>query len=258
MPRQLRLIIDSIFFVLLAALVVAGVLIGLGIWDPKIGPGAPHSSYSTAAAGKKAFYLLTAERLFDPRRSNRPLRLLTERLRSEYRRTAILILGPVRYPSEAQWKDLLDYVSAGGVLVFAVRDDEFDSDDAPLKIPGLDAEVTPIWDDVPYPEADLGDTRGGYVATSLLRDPNLYWQSRGQLVAPKAETLVAFDGTVQAARMEYGSGQVVLLASDFVFSNQSIDYGDNSVLAVRLLESAGPLDEIYFDESLNTTPMVIG
>ncbi|MGH7127827.1 MAG: hypothetical protein ACREIV_04625, partial [Planctomycetaceae bacterium] len=63
-------------------------------------------------------------------------------------------------------------------------------------------------------------------------------------------------------RMEYGSGQVVLLASDFVFSNQSLAWSDyaNAELAIRLLEEAGAGGEVYIDESLNAsgTPKVVG
>ena len=53
-----------------------------------------------------------------------------------------------------------------------------------------------------------------------------------------------------------------MIASDFVFSNQSLAWDDhaNAVLTTRLLEATGPSEEIWFDESLNAsgTPKIVG
>jgi hypothetical protein len=43
----------------------------------------------------------------------------------------------------------------------------------------------------------------------------------------------------------------VIVATPLVFSNQLMTYGDNPALAFRLLEAAGPVDFVTFDESLN-------
>ena len=66
------------------------------------------------------------------------------------------------------------------------------------------------------------------------------------------------NGKPQAIRLNESS--TVLAASDYVFSNQAMFFGDNSVLAFRLLEATGGNGRIVFDESLNSsgTPKAVG
>jgi len=62
-------------------------------------------------------------------------------------------------------------------------------------------------------------------------------------------------------RQRHGNGQVVVVAGDFIFSNQAMTYADqsNAVLALGILDAA-QAGEYVFDESLNIsgTPKVVG
>jgi hypothetical protein len=57
-----------------------------------------------------------------------------------------------------------------------------------------------------------------------------------------------------------GSGSVIVVASDFVFTNRSLTVVENGVLAFRILELAEPRGTIYFDEHMNAAgaPKVVG
>jgi hypothetical protein len=96
--------------------------------------------------------------------------------------------------------------------------------------------------------------------TDLVPQKTIAWWTDGRLVAPNREVLVEYDGTTQAVRGEFGAGRFVIAASPLVFSNQLLTYGDNPVLAYRLLEEAGDIGGVTFDESLNTTgtPKAVG
>jgi hypothetical protein len=110
--------------------------------------------------------------------------------------------------------------------------------------------------------AETSTPLSGPVWSSLLPDANFAWKTFGTIEAPGAEVLVKTGESPQAVRLNYGAGTIVLLASDFIFSNAALYERDksNGILAVRLLKSAGTSDEILFDESLNATgtPRVVG
>jgi hypothetical protein len=79
---------------------------------------------------------------------------------------------------------------------------------------------------------------------------------------------VQFGGTVQAVVQEHGYGRVIVVATDFPFSNQSLAWEDNSVLAFALIlarpgnpiQPQPPVARMALDESLNATgiPKVAG
>lgn len=246
----------------LAAILVVG---SMQYWFPNIRPGISHDTYSTQAEGKKAFYLLmrheaekrglSVSRNFhalDQEVAGVSAGRIPARLSLEDP-PALCLLGPERYPTPAEWFRILAWVRAGGTLVIAARDDR-----PRLSIKPLNIAVRPVreldesridWDD-----SDL-------VRTSLIEEGNLYWESGGWIDAPKAQPLVQYAGTVQAAVQEHGFGKVIVIATDFLFSNQSLAYDDNSVLAYALvmarpanpIQPQPPVERIILDESLNAT-----
>jgi len=251
MPRQARFQPEWIW---LAALVF---IMSLHFWFPRVGAGLGGDTYSTTVNGKKAFYALMKMLSGDAVRSQEPLSSFAESLEPE---ATLCLLGPARYPSRSEWNGLLNWVSGGGRLVVAARPEEFEFSIDPLGI-----EITAI-DSV---ERDKKSDEGGEVLVTQLGETvpaGLTWQSPAA-IAPsdgsgETRTLVEWEGTVQAVARSYGAGEVTVVASDWVFSNESLATGshDNSVLAVALLQADRPLGNIYFDESLNATgtPKVVG
>lgn len=261
-----RFTIDALW---LAAILVVG---SMQYWFPNVRPGIPHDTYSTEAEGKKAFYLLMRQeaekRNLDVARSFAPLeqevvgtssRRIPDRLRLD-EPPALLLLGPHRYPNATEWTAILEWVQAGGTLVIAARDDR-----PHLKIPLIDITVRPL-SELEDENRKIDDS--GLVRTTLVTEGNLYWESGAWIEAPKAQPLVEFGGTVQAVLQEFGYGKVVVIATDFVFSNQSLAWEDNSVLAFALItarpenpiQPQPPITHIAIDESLNATgiPKVVG
>jgi hypothetical protein len=216
----------------LAALVA----VSLHLWFPETPTGSRHDSYSAAADGHKAFYRLVAQQPANQRltRNRVPLASLVSALPPD---ATLCILGPERPPAADEWSALVDWIRNGGSLLYAFRGDKR------LELP---------WLKVTYrPEAPPGDRLEP--TTRLVDSSQLAWWSDGRLDAPNGLPLVFSDDTLQAAVVDYGFGRAVFVASPLPFSNQLLTYGDNSVLAVRLLEAAGPLTFVTFDESLNST-----
>jgi hypothetical protein len=232
-----------------AWLAALAVLVLLHFRFPDLGGGLLHDSYSVSAEGKKAFFLLADEQFGLAVRDTDPL---TEINTYYWPDSTLCLLGPARYPSAAEWREVLEWVGNGGSLVIAARDR-----DVAFTIPDLDIEVQPA--EGGTIRAETSDTKSE-IDTSLVGDLALLWESRGMIVAPGAQTLVECEGTVQAALKHHGTGRIVVVASDFVFSNQSLAWNDNSVLALRLIEEAGEADFLIFDESLNVTgtPKIVG
>ncbi|MCH7688882.1 MAG: DUF4350 domain-containing protein, partial [Planctomycetes bacterium] len=239
-------------WVLLAALFL---LVSLHFWFPNIRTGPAHDTFSTTAEGKKAFYLLVrqqaASRGIVVRRNLNPLLRWNFEFGANASGTPVLcLLGPQRYPTSVEWEKLLEWVSSGGILVLAARynQPEFKIEDLELEVKRLNRRL------------DAGPQD---IQTDLVTTGNVFWKSKGRVVASaNAAQLVNADGTLQAVSSSYGSGRIVVVASDFIFSNQSLAWDDNSngELAYRLLEWVGGDGNIYFDESLNIsgTPKVVG
>ncbi|GAB4152360.1 MAG: hypothetical protein Tsb009_28210 [Planctomycetaceae bacterium] len=234
-------------------------LVVLHFWSPKLGAGIRNDSYSTTAEGKKALVYLLED---DPeqqghsvRRNRDPLpRFLHSkpgRFGSRQAEKPVLcLLGPSRYPNSVEWKRILEWVHSGGLLVIAARHANPEFKIEPLKIAvkrirgQIDADSTSIH-------------------TQLIDNGRLLWRSRARIVASaRARRLVEADGSTQAVIQEHGSGHVVVVASDFIFSNQSLAWADhsNAELALRLLEYNTLVREVVIDESLNIsgTPKVVG
>ena len=248
MLRRLRSHIEWLW---MGALVL---LLSLHFWFPEIGSGRAGDTYSTTADGKMAFYRLTNWQTGFAIRNLEPLDVQTGFL--SYGET-LCILGPARYPTASEWDRLVDWVAGGGMLVVAAS-----HADPKLAIERLGLSVRARTDDTGSGEKK--EKTGGPVTTSLLADARLAWSSGAEVIVDGSvaehEQLVKQGETIQAVALDYGSGRIVLVASDHIFSNQSLLSGDNAVLAFRLLEAAGPPEYVYFDESLNVsgTPKVVG
>ena len=227
-------------------------LVSLHFWFPRVNRGPKHDTYSTSAEGKKAFYLLARRSGYETHRNRKPIPALVESL---YGTETLCLLGPARYPTVAEWEAILTWVADGGSLLVAARSDD---ENNALEIPRLDLKTEP----------NTGPFQTEKVETSLATSGPFVWQSRGQIDisdGSQSSVLVESGGTTQAISRPYGSGIVVVVAADFVFSNQSLAWSDhsNAELAMRLLEEAEANSnsyEIYFDESLNSsgTPKVVG
>lgn len=253
---------------------VALVLIAGHFWFPKFGEGTGRDSYSTGEEGKKAFFELMRldpeGRGYRVRRNTAPLARILDRNRQFLppevapfptqtagwqSRPLLCLLGPARYPNAAEWSKLLDWVDDGGRLLIAAR-----RDDPAFVIEKLDIRVRPL-------KGRL-DTGGSAIRTTLIDDGELAWRSRGDIAAPlAARPLLQVAGTTQAVRRSWGQGSVVVVATDFPFTNHALTFADhsNAVLAIRLLEAVADdprkaPQEIIIDEALNVsgTPKVVG
>jgi len=219
-------------------------VLALQVWYPDTGTGVLHDTYSPTADGQKAFYRLVSEQAGWTDRNTAPLSRATA---NGYLEPTLCILGPERWPTTSEWDAILDWVADGGELLFAFRGFE------ELSIPRLDIRYTPRMQDGPPDDSLPPDTK-------LLESRGIAWWTDGRLVAPKSEALVEYDGTTQAVAGDYGAGRYVVTASSLVFSNQLLTYGDNPLLAMRLLERTSYLEGVTFDESLNSTgtPKTVG
>jgi hypothetical protein len=89
-----------------------------------------------------------------------------------------------------------------------------------------------------------------------LTEGRFYWESFAEITDASAETVISYGGAAQAVIQPHGRGRVVVIASDFVFSNPSLAWGDNAELAYALVQAAGMDREptrLVFDESLNVS-----
>ncbi len=279
-----------------AWLAVLGAALALHVWFPRVDAGQLNDTYNVDVGGRNAFFQY-AQRLeargvlVAARRNHEPLVALLDGYGQD---STLCLLGPARYPTPREWKALLDWVRSGGKLLLAARWEE-----AELTIPDVNAHVRSTKpkfesgifgggrsrkgthekssdDSVEKTEKDgekirAGESKSdsstpespsGELRTSLMADANFTWKTDGVIEAPGAEVLVKTGDSPQAVRLHHGYGTIVLLASDYIFSNAALYERErrNGLLAVKLLQAAGSTDEILFDESLNATgtPRVVG
>jgi hypothetical protein len=212
-------------------------LLVLHVAYPDTGTGVLHDSYSTTAEGQRAFYRLVSEYTYWTERNTRPLTRVLENGEAE---ATLCILGPERWPTAAEWDAILDWVADGGQLLFACR--------------GLSEQTIPRIDVRYVPRSLAGEPDDSLPPqTQLVPSKTIAWWTDGRLVAPSQTSLVEYDDTTQVVTGRLGRGQYVISASALVFSNQLLTFGDNAVLAFRLLEQAGEVEGVTFDESLNET-----
>ena len=202
---------------------------------------APGDSFGEEGGGKRAFFLLASELLPEVRRSSSSL------VPQDDEADTLVLLGPARYPDRAQWQSLHDWVASGNALVFAAR-----WQDPSVRLEPFGIEISPL----------VGGPTEAAVETELVQVDELEWRSLGQVhtSSESASVELLYGGTTQILEQPVGDGVIVVLASDFVFSNRSLTLGKNGLLAFRVLESVAPAGRIYFDEVLNEAgrPEVVG
>ncbi len=230
----------------------------LHFWFPNISRRPLNDTYSTEREGKKAFYLLE-QRRFDSvtRNDSSPVGAVAGLFEDD----VVCLLGPGRQPDRREWEVLLDWVERGGSLVFAAPYGE-----PAVNIEELGMKVEPLVDfDLDFNEmlkqAQENQDEPEEVQTTLFGGGELRWRSFGKVTGTGGDVIVEYDGEPQAVLKSYGAGRVLLIASDDIFSNASLAYKDNGILAQRLVESvAWPESYIVFDEYFNTVgaPKVVG
>lgn len=164
----------------------------------------------------------------------------------------LCILGPSRAPSEPEWKAILDWVRAGGNLLYAApfQAEKFEITQLGIKAIPIAGEEEAQYQNPPSPNFQLGDLSG----TISGDDEDFLWDSNLEISGTAAVPILLYEDTIQAARQQWGRGAVTVVASDAIFTNRSLVYGDNAILAWRLLESAkNRPGEIIFEEYLDRT-----
>lgn len=224
-------------------------------WLPRLSRGPQHDTYSAAAEGKKAFYLLARQRGYDVSRNSKRLSTLVDSLdNNSYGFDTLCLLGPARYPTDGEWTRLLQWVAGGGTLLVAARSGS-GGEKVEFEIPELNVGV----------KKNTGPFETTEITTPTMPTGNFVWHSAGEIDTHGTsglEILVETDETAQAVGLPHGGGHVIVVSSDFVFSNQSLAWSDysNAELAIRLFDQADNGGDIYIDESLNSsgTPKVVG
>ncbi len=228
------------------------VAIALQFWFPPLRTGLQNDTWSTSATGKKAYYLLAQRLKPSVRRNGDPLERLAESLKRSYSGdTVVCILGPRRPPNDAEWRALLSWVRQGGRLLYAapVDAEAFAIPDVEIRSLRPDDEESPRFVRPRDGKIQIGD-----LDTKLTEANDRFgWMTGNELSGPAAEPILLWEDSIQAIRQPYGQGMLVVVACDDIFSNEALTYGDNHLLAMRLLEAAGPSRSVVFDEYLNAS-----
>ena len=206
-------------------------------------------SYRTGPRGKKAIFLMANSLDYGVSRNFDSLSTLLQRYEGFEHEAVLLLLGPARTPSPAEWDAIATFVASGGAIIFSPSSDEPDFDAKPFSVSGKELDRVLDLDGKTPIQVELGGLQGTFS-----------WRSSGELSAgDNAAALVKADGTTQAVAMQHGQGTAVFVATDRPFDNHALTWPDNAVLAFRLLEVAGYREQAIFDESLNVsgTPKVV-
>ena len=210
----------------------------------------PIDSFSEDSAGKKAFYLLAQELLDRVERSSGSL------IPADDGADVLVMLGPARYPDRAQWQTLHDWVAGGRALVFAAR-----RQDPAIALEPFDIRVVPA---TAAPASALLEEEAPGIVTDLVTEleAEVDWISAGEVQSEAADVSVTLsvDGSPQVMWRPIGDGVVVVVASDYIFTNRSLATEGHGLLAFRILESVSPQGSVYFDEEMNEAgaPRVVG
>jgi hypothetical protein len=280
-------------------LAVLGAVLALHVWFPHVDAGPLNDTYNVDVGGRNAFYqyakrLQSRGALVAADRNHESLASLLDGYGPD---TTLCLLGPARYPTPREWKSLLEWVRSGGKLLVAARWEEAEltvpevnvhvkstkpkvevdlfgsgrlrkgkheksADDSAEKVEKTEKNAEQDRGGESKPDSSKPVRPGGPLWTSLLADANFTWKTDGVIEAPGTEVLVKTGESPQAVRLYHGRGTIVLLATDYIFSNAALYERErhNGLLAVKLLQAAGTSDKILFDESLNATgtPRVVG
>ncbi len=245
-----RSMVDALW----GAALVALLLLGYGL-IPSPDVRAPFDSFSEDAAGKKAFFLIAEELLTEVARSSDSL------IPDDENADTLVMLGPARYPDRAQLQTLYDWVSQGRALVFAAR-----WQDPAVELEPFGIEVVPKA--TTRPDKDANDEADGTDDTAIeteLVDVAFEWRSQGEVRttptgATDATVELSDGGSPQVVWRPIGDGAIVVVASDYIFTNRSLTADNHGLLAFRILETAAPIGPVYFDEALNAAgaPRIVG
>jgi hypothetical protein len=211
-------------------------------------------SFGSDRSGKKVFFDLVSRLLPDVRRSAGSL------VPEDSDTDVLLLLGPARYPDRAQWQTLHDWVSEGRALVFAAK-----WQDPAVELEPFGIEIVPALEEggeeVEEPSEEAAAPGIETDLVDLTRD-SVDWRSSGQIryTDPKGTIVVSAGGYPQVIWQPVGDGIIIVVASDFIFSNLSVIEPANALLAFRILEQGTPAGPVYFDEGLNQAgaPKVVG
>lgn len=240
-------------------------------WFPDLGDDTSQGTESTSAPGKKALFLALERADIDVERSQLKLEDVKNQIGTQ---ATFCLLGSARYPTEEEWNSLLSWVSQGGTIVIAASPNNTDS----LEIPQLSTRLVKVNDDLSDDELsnqlnrktnipdneDKKEDKAAPIKTTLISKGDVYWRETDLTIKAKAnaKTLITQKGADQATAIRFGSGEVVVVASDFVFTNEGLLWSGNQQLAYKLVTTSGNAGgwPIYFDETLNgtETPQVVG
>lgn len=210
-------------------------------------------SFGSDRSGKKVFFDLASKLLPDVKRSAGSL------VPEDPTADVLVLLGPARYPDRAQWQTLHDWISEGRALVFAAK-----WQDPAVKLEPFGIEIVPASGEASG-EEDPGEPTEDAAPVGIeteLVEGEVDWRSSGQIrfTDPNATIVVSAGGFPQVIWQTVGDGVLIVVASDFIFSNLSVVEPANAVLAFRILEQGSPAGPVYFDEGLNQAgaPKVVG
>lgn len=226
-------------------------LVGLHFWFPRVGGGVWTDSYSAEPEGRKVLYLLAERMLGAARRNHTSLARFDE----DHDDVQVLcILGPQRMPDADEWRAILDWVDRGHTLIVAAphADPEFQLDGEEISV----KSITEVKAEGPVA---TGVASGG-VSTGLIETGQVRCASRGEVVGDDFDSLLEIQGKTVVAAWSYGEGSLIVCATDSLFTNTSLAWGDNAELVYALWQMSEEQPAVLFDESLNDTgtPKVVG
>ncbi len=208
-------------------------------------------SYSTQEAGKYAYFQTMRSLHQDAEITRSVDQLIPDDAE------VLVILSPVRNPSEEEWDELWRFVNSGGRLLFAPHAYTQDIQTGRFNVSINNSWVAPT---DPF-EPDKGPAVG--IARTWEKQ-SIPWASTSDLDVERPgkvnQVLVMVGGRVQAVRRRMGAGSATFVASDFVFQNKAMFDPKLRQVASKLFELSRPYGRIYFDESLSSsgTPRVLG
>ncbi|MEZ6046125.1 MAG: DUF4350 domain-containing protein [Planctomycetaceae bacterium] len=261
-------------------------LVLLQFWSPVLESGNIYDTRSTAARGKKLFYLLMRAEGVELSRIDSSLSASVQEL---MKNQTLVLLGPGRLPSDYQWEKILDWVATGGTLFVAAshanpeltipevgitvvdeskpkKKEEEDNSAGSKKGKSpeekLKEEIKSTWGEKP-----LNFFKSFY--SSVYSSNKIAWPKGASLELEGAAerngtTLVRCEDSLQGVEMHYNRGRIIVFANDALFSNQSLMNTENAILASKLLkysiEKNNRQQIVSVDEWLNSTsvPKVVG
>lgn len=247
-------------------------VLGTQFWFPRFSSVAINDTYSVELGGQNAYFQLMQRRFPNADRTVVPIWRSTAALLFGPSKGTLCLIGPARNPDDSEWAELLTFVDEGGRLIIAARRDRpnlvileshlnvvpvADSNAARNRLPGMPQNA---WKDG-VEQAGLQMARIEPVIPRADDIGAIPWKSNGKISfnPDEALPLVVTGDTVQAVWMRYGSGDIIALASDYVFSNELL-LSNPQAAAFGLELLALPSDEsvkrdrnspVRFDEYLN-------